>query len=171
MRIVIVFFTIILFASNVFAGWGPTNWGMSKKEVIKATNLTLDTSFRTRHRTYPTYTSQIKIGGHEYRINFGIHAEGLDEVLIRSNRSRKNHSYHYEAFLDLKESLTKKYGSPIDSEKNERGSSSSEEVKWLTEDSFISLFYVVLGSPTSSTYTGIQYKPRSSSSLNKFMKK
>lgn len=170
MRIVILFFTIMLFASNVFAGWGPTNWGMSKKEVIKATNLTLDTSFRTRHRTYPNYTSQIKIGGHEYKMIFCIHAEGLDEVHIGSSRSGKYYSYLYEDFLDLKERLTKKYGSPIDSEKRVRGKNSCEEVKWMTEDSFISLGYLVLKRRFTSRI-GLQYKARSSSSLNKFMKK
>jgi hypothetical protein len=125
---------------------------------------------REEHQTDFSYTiPDFKIGNFMYDVYLGFNNKKLSEVLVRL----KDGQNKYGCFLDLDDSLKKKYGSPTSSKDEEDKKftdvwSESKSREWILKTTIIRLNYLYLWcyKETNAT-TNIQYQYRKDTSTDK----
>jgi hypothetical protein len=147
-------------------GWYKTIWGMTPEKVSAAIGIKITPASEQDMRNYKTEYQYIipdfKIGNFAFSVYLAFKpGKGLNDVMV----TKKGQDEHFACFLELEDSLKKKYGTPsaVEDDDNMRMNSQSHSREWLTQSSVIKLNHIVLWIQGKPHYTtNVLYSARSS---------
>lgn len=122
--------------------WYKTKWGMSVDEVNKSLGDTIvktkDGDGEYKNIKYQYVLPNFKIGSFSFSVYFAFKSgDRLYDIMVKKEGGDR----YYACFLELEDSLIKKYGKPfsVKDEDNRRFQSQMRSREWMTEDSVITL--------------------------------